>query len=124
MGERRDTHLAHRASFLVRQSLAERNIERVSILPVEASRRIHGLLYTFPRRYARAPGKLLRLLASHLATVLAREAHFKQLESLAFVDELTHTYNRKYWTARCREELSRAERMETPLSVILFHPFR
>ncbi len=110
----------HRASFLVRQALAERNIERVSILPVQTPGELHGLLYSFPRRYTRTAVRLLRLLASHLAAFLSREAHFKQLENWAFVDELTHTYNRNYWMERFREELSRAERMQTPLSIIMF----
>lgn len=109
----------HRASFLVRQALAQRNIERILILPVSSTRNPYGLLYTFPPRYGRAV-EFLRLLASHLAVVLAREAHFKQLEGLAFIDDLTHTYTRKYWMQRFQEELSRAERAKTPLSVILF----
>lgn len=109
-----------RASYEVRQAFKALNIERVLVLPVLSTHRLHGLLYTFPKRYDRSAAESLRLLASHLAWVLARVDHLQELRSMAFVDELTQAYNRNYWMERFREELARAQRSCKPLSIILF----
>jgi len=122
MDQRKEIDLvpAYRSPMLVRRSLAERDIERVMVFPVTAEEISYGALYAFPKRYDGKPVRLLRILASHLATALAQMEHLKQLENLAFVDELTQTYNRNYWMERYQEEWARAKRNGHPLSIILF----
>jgi diguanylate cyclase (GGDEF)-like protein len=118
--EEQDVSVRHRAAYLVRESLAERRIDRVLILLIGTEGKLYGLLYVFPSRSSAGLCKPLRFLGSHLAAVLSRVDHLRQLESLAFIDKLTSAYNRNYWMERFREEMARAARMKEPLSIILF----
>jgi diguanylate cyclase (GGDEF)-like protein len=59
---------------------------------------------------------LIRLLAA-LAVVALRNV---ELEELSFRDPVTGAFNRRYLMLRLREELSRFERGQEPLSLVLF----
>jgi diguanylate cyclase (GGDEF)-like protein len=59
---------------------------------------------------------LIRLLAAQAATAL-RNA---ELEEMSFRDSVTGAFNRRYLMHRLREELSRFDRAQEPLSLVLF----
>lgn len=103
-----------------RQPLLDKGIERVAVLPVMHGESVYGLLFAFPPRGAREPVRMLRSLVSHLGTALSRARHLRQLEKLAFMDEMTGLYSRSYWMERFREEFTRGESEGRPLSILLF----
>jgi diguanylate cyclase (GGDEF)-like protein len=58
---------------------------------------------------------LVRALASQAAVAISN----KQLEELSIKDTLTGAYNRRYFSLRLREELTRYERSGEPTSLVL-----
>jgi GAF domain-containing protein len=115
-----DRVVALHAPQEARQPLLDKGIERVVAMPVAHGNSPYGLLFSFPHRGAREPVRMLRSLAAHLGTALSRARHLRQLEKLAFMDELTGIYSRSYWMERFREEFIRGEREGRPLSILLF----
>jgi len=87
----------HGAPAEVRRSLLEKQIARILVLPAQNGEKVYGLLFAFPPRDARDQDRLLRSLVSHLGTALSRSGELRELERLAFVDELTQIYSRSYW---------------------------
>jgi diguanylate cyclase (GGDEF)-like protein len=62
---------------------------------------------------------ILQLLAEHTATCLAREDVQGELRRLAETDPLTGLPNRRHFDDRLRAELSRAERYDYPVTLLI-----
>jgi len=65
---------------------------------------------------------LYRAIANAIEKVVLRrtiEEQRRELEVLAITDELTGLYNRRYFMSRLAQEITRVQRFETPLSVLM-----
>ena len=61
----------------------------------------------------------LESVADICATAIQNAYYFQQVEQLAYVDGLTGTFNRRLFERRIREEIDRATRYQTTLSMIM-----
>jgi two-component system cell cycle response regulator len=78
------------------------------------------VLLASDRPYTEEEVRRFRLMSRPLALAFHNALAYDELERVAALDGLTGCYNRKFGMARLREEFTRARRMDTPLSVILF----
>ncbi len=84
--------------------------------------RILGVIFTQsyqPSAYGEDDPALLELLATHVATALENATLFAEVERLATTDGLTDLPNRRSFFARASQEISRAKRNGSPISMIM-----
>jgi len=94
----------------------------VMIVPMTAHGQAHGLLlaesveknYFFDRDI-----QLLSIVARSAALALENAELHKRAEELTVIDELTETYNYRYFVQKLQEEKKRAYRYNLPLSLIM-----
>ncbi|MBN1543452.1 GGDEF domain-containing protein [candidate division KSB1 bacterium] len=60
-----------------------------------------------------------RLLTNHVASVLHKANIYQNTKELAFTDELTGIFNRRYFNQRYQREIGRAKRYKRMLSVLM-----
>ncbi len=61
----------------------------------------------------------ISIFANHLATVIENSRLFERVEKLSITDSLTGLFNHRYFYDRLGEEISRANRFNTPLTLIM-----
>jgi diguanylate cyclase (GGDEF)-like protein len=61
----------------------------------------------------------LESVADICAAAIANARHFERTQQLAYLDGLTGIFNRRFFEMRIREELERAQRYNTSLSVVM-----
>jgi diguanylate cyclase (GGDEF)-like protein len=61
----------------------------------------------------------LESVADICAAAIANAKHFERTQQLAYLDGLTGIFNRRFFEMRIREELERAQRYNTNLSVVM-----
>jgi diguanylate cyclase (GGDEF)-like protein len=62
--------------------------------------------------------RLLTLIAGQAAAILQRVLMYEEMARLAITDELTGLYNRRHFSNRLRDEITRAKRYEQPFSLL------
>jgi diguanylate cyclase (GGDEF)-like protein len=94
----------------------------VLLLPLVSAARPLGVLVVAADTAAAFPEDdiiTLGSVADICATAIQNALYFQQVEQLAYLDGLTGIFNRRLFERRIREELDRAVRYQTTLSVIM-----
>ena len=63
--------------------------------------------------------EMLGILTNMLSVALQNSKHFEQIKALSYTDEMTGLHNYRFFTMRLKEEISRAKRNETILSLLI-----
>jgi two-component system, cell cycle response regulator len=88
-------------------------------LPVRGARGVFALMPRDPQQFAAVTCTLVDGLTRHLALVLDNARLSQRLHELSSLDGLTRQLNHRVIYERLNEELERAARYKTPLSVVL-----
>lgn len=118
--ERRKTQVLH-ATNGGRLALYK-NAGSELLLPLVSAGRPLGVLVLSAESESAFPDEdipTLESVADICATAIQNAFYFQQVEQLAYVDGLTGTFNRRLFERRIGEELERAARYESSLSVIM-----
>ncbi|MCS6860187.1 MAG: sensor domain-containing diguanylate cyclase [Abditibacteriales bacterium] len=78
-----------------------------------------NLYHSQPEVFDERASYLLRIVASQVAATVERVLVYQQLQKQAVTDSLTGLANHGYFYRRLREEVHRAKRYQSPLSVLL-----
>ena len=114
---------------LVRQALeVGRPVELVDAagsglaVPLAVKDRVEGAIVVEAeghRRFSSAEREALQVLANQAAAALENERLYRRAEQEAIRDGLTGLYNHRHFQERLRQEVRRAHRYGTPLSVLM-----
>lgn len=91
-------------------------------VPLVAGEKVAGVMVIEDRNgegFDRVDLGLLELIAAHAAIAVERAGLYKRVEEMAVTDQLTGLANRRYLERRLEEEMERARRYGTSLSVIM-----
>lgn len=102
--------------------LLREGIKSLISIPLISKHKVIGLLYVDdfkPRNFSARETAALTLLATQAAVAIEKAQLLKETEELAIKDGLTGLYNYRYFHDRLEQELQRAKRYRTSLSVIL-----
>ena len=94
----------------------------VMIVPLTSHGRTNGLLVAESSSFDRFKDRdvqLLSIVARAAALALENAELHKRTEELTLIDELTETYNYRYFVQKLQEEKKRALRYDLPLSIIM-----
>jgi len=94
----------------------------VIIVPMIAHRHINGVLTAESEkidRFKERDVQMLSVVARSAALALENAELHKKTEELTIIDELTETYNYRYFIHKLQEEKRRAMRYNLPLSLIM-----
>jgi diguanylate cyclase (GGDEF)-like protein len=101
------------------KSIQDLNLRTVLCVPLKVQSKALGVLYVDSRlvvkTFTNRDVELLKSIASHASIALENA----RLYNLATVDGLTQLYFRSHFEQRMREELNRAKRYGTPLSLMM-----
>jgi diguanylate cyclase (GGDEF)-like protein len=93
------------------------------LLPLSTAGRVTGVLELIAespgRRYSEAETKLLRAMANQAASALENARLVRQLRDAAETDLVTGVYSHRHLQDRIRQEVARAARGRSPLSVLM-----
>jgi diguanylate cyclase (GGDEF)-like protein len=62
---------------------------------------------------------MLGILTNMLSVALHNSQNFEQIKALSYTDEMTGLHNYRFFTMRLREEIARAKRNESSLSLLI-----
>lgn len=102
--------------------LLKEGIKSLISIPLISQDRIVGVLYVDdfkPRNFSARETLALALLATQAAVAIEKAQLLKKAEELAIRDGLTGLYNYRYFHQRIEQELQRARRYKSPLSLIM-----
>jgi len=119
--ERRKTRVVH-AGDAGAQAVMYKGAGSELLLPLVSAGRPLGVLVlaaTDPTAFPVDDIPTLESVADICATAIQNALYFQQVEQLAYVDGLTGVYNRRLFERKISEELDRATRYESTLSVIM-----
>ncbi|MDZ4724090.1 MAG: sensor domain-containing diguanylate cyclase [candidate division Zixibacteria bacterium] len=94
----------------------------VIIIPLTSHGRTHGLLVAeSPEidRFRERDQQMLAIVSRSAALALENAELHRRTEELTIIDELTETYNYRYFVRKLEEEKKRAIRYSLPLSIIM-----
>jgi diguanylate cyclase (GGDEF)-like protein len=94
----------------------------VMIVPMISHNQTHGLLVAEEDAidaYAERDVQFLSIVARSAALALENAELTRQMEELTIIDELTETYNYRYFIQKLQEEKKRALRYDLPVSLIM-----
>ncbi len=124
--------LKHRRPLLVRdaqkdfrfnpESLEKRSIRSLLITPLTTAYRMAGLLRVESLQsdaYTSDDLRLLSIVGDLVASSLENARLAERTEELARIDELTGLYVHRHFQERLQQELARAQRNRTPLSLLM-----
>lgn len=97
-------------------------IRSVMIVPLTSHGRTAGLLVaeaSAPDQFKERDMQMLSIVARAAALALENAELHKRTEELTVTDELTETWNYRYFVAKLMEEKKRAVRYNLPLSIIM-----
>jgi diguanylate cyclase (GGDEF)-like protein len=93
------------------------------LLPLSTAGRVAGILEliseTPGRRFTAGETKLLRAMANQAASALENARLMRQLRDAAETDLVTGVYSHRHLQDRIRQEVARAARAHSPLSVLM-----
>ncbi len=97
-------------------------VRSVMIVPMTSHGDVHGLLIaesTHASHFRERDVQMLSIVARSAALALENADLHKRTEELTIIDELTDTYNYRYFVQKLEEEKKRALRYDLPLSLIM-----
>ncbi len=100
------------------QSLKKAHLTSITTIPLSNSR--NGLLVWRQNGDSSIVSSRINTYKKYLIDVYENVAAMETLEELSFTDNLTSLSNRRYFFKRLHEELSRAERYNRKLALIMF----
>lgn len=93
------------------------------IVPMKWEGDVIGVLYVLTDQqgppFAETDASLLNLLASQAAIAIQNSRFYESCQALAVTDPLTGLYNRRFFSEKLGEEMSRSVREDKPLSLIV-----
>ncbi len=108
--------------FFTNPLAIKEGIKSLICVPLTVEKKIIGVLYVDdfkPRNYSKAELKLLSILSTYAAMSIDHAKLLDKTRKLACTDGLTGLYNHRHFQDTLSKELSRAERYEEPLSLML-----
>jgi diguanylate cyclase (GGDEF)-like protein len=100
----------------------DKKVRSVMIVPMTSYGHAHGLLVAESKeskQFRERDVKLLSIVARSAALALENAELHRRTEELTIIDELTDTYNYRYFVRKLDEERKRALRYDLPLSLIM-----
>jgi diguanylate cyclase (GGDEF)-like protein/PAS domain S-box-containing protein len=97
------------------------NLWSLCSVPIFARDKIKGVICVGSRSQQQAPDEetqLFELIASQIGIAIDNALLYEKTVEMAFTDGLTGLYNRRYLLEEMERELSRANRDQTPFSVV------
>jgi diguanylate cyclase (GGDEF)-like protein len=97
-------------------------IQSVIAVPIKIENFVAAIYYVMNRSpivFSQEKIDYLHSLGQQIGIALANARTHHELKQLAFVDNLTKVFNRNYWTQRLSEEIKRADRSHTPLTLVI-----
>lgn len=94
----------------------------VMIVPLTTHGQTNGLLIaeaSESKRFSDREEQFLSILARSTALALENSELHKRTEELTIIDELTETFNYRYFIQKLQEEKKRAQRYDLPVSLIM-----
>jgi len=98
------------------------NAQAVMIVPMISHNQTHGLLVAESSQadyYSERDVQMLTIVARSAALAIENSELHKRMEELTTIDELTETYNYRYFVQKLQEEKKRALRYDVPVSIIM-----
>ena len=92
------------------------------VVPMTSHNLTHGLLIAESGqsdRYTERDVQMLTIVARSAALAIENSELHKRTEELTTIDELTETYNYRYFVQKLQEEKKRALRYDVPVSIIM-----
>lgn len=103
--------------------LKQERVKAIAAIPLRAGDELLGILYVddfTPRRFSEQQRKALELLAQTAALALQKYKFMEKTKKLAVTDGLTGLNNYRYFQERLYQEISRAKRLKSTLSLVIF----
>lgn len=94
----------------------------IMVVPMTSHNMTHGLLLAESGqidRYSERDVQMLTIVARSAALAIENSELHKRMEELTTIDELTETYNYRYFVQKLQEEKKRALRYDVPVSIIM-----
>lgn len=107
---------------IVPGDILDPEIQSIIAVPFVARGKILGLLCAYknkPGVFERGDLALLIAVAEHVALALENAKLYKETKMMAITDGLTGLYNHRFFMARLKEEIKRADRYDRPLSLMI-----
>jgi two-component system cell cycle response regulator len=96
------------------------SVERLLLVPLHGPRSEAGMLWIFEdgEPFEDAEFERVETVAGYAVTALTNCERYHHAKERAFIDDVTEVYNARYLLATTENEIRRAQRYETPLSVL------
>ncbi|MBI5328134.1 MAG: diguanylate cyclase, partial [Deltaproteobacteria bacterium] len=107
---------------IVPGDIIDSEIQSIIAVPFGVRGKIIGLLCAYknkPGVFERTDLELLKAVAENVAVALENARLYKETKVMAITDGLTGLYNRRFFVTRLKQEISRAERYNRPLSLLI-----
>src|SRR3989344_6908673 len=98
------------------------DMQSIIIVPFGVREKILGLLCGYkkaPKFFERGDLSLFMAVAEQVALALENARLYKETKMMAITNGITELYNHRFFIARLKEEIKRAERYDRPLSLII-----
>lgn len=106
----------------VNPAIFEEGVRTIIGVPLQYKEKTIGILYLDdfkPRNFTEREVSILTLLATNATLAIDKMQILEKTEVLAITDELTQTYNHRYFINTLSNELYRAKRYRHPVSLIM-----
>lgn len=96
------------------------SVERILVIPLKGQRSEAGMLWILEDGVPFDESEIARAqtVAGYAVTALINCERYHHAKERAFIDDVTEVYNARYLLATTENEIRRAERYDTPLSVL------
>jgi len=112
----------HTEKDILPDDMPRSDIQSIIIVPFEVRGKILGLLCGYkkaPKSFEQGDLSLLSAVAEQVALALENARLYKETKMMAITDGLTGLYNKRFFIARLKEEIKRADRYDRPLSLLI-----
>lgn len=103
--------------------LYEQGFKSIMVAPITMKEKVIGLLGIFTKSdvdFSAVDLRILSTFCTHVSIIMENGRLLEETQQLAITDGLTQLFNHRYFQQRLKEEFSRAERYEHPLSLVIF----
>lgn len=92
--------------------------EKVIVLPIENSEKRSGFIFVFANAVPEEKKEVLNFVKEQINLAVENSLRYMNAQEMAYIDELTKVYNIRYLYVALENELKRAERFGTFISVL------